>query len=116
MLPQDQGGVVDSSLKVYRTLNVCVVDASIIPLHVSAHPSCTVHGIAEKAADMILLGKQLYLQMSFLPSAMTLQHGRSDIKHMLRIFKYALSTILVHLYPLLYWDFKLNSIYMYIRI
>jgi choline dehydrogenase-like flavoprotein len=57
MIPQDQGGVVDSFLKVYGTLNVRVVDASIIPLHLSAHPSCTIYGIAEKAADMILSGK-----------------------------------------------------------
>ncbi|KIM91387.1 GMC oxidoreductase [Piloderma croceum F 1598] len=56
MLPKTQGGVVDSSLKVYGTSNVRVVDASIIPLHISAHTQATVYGIAEKAADIILLG------------------------------------------------------------
>ena len=57
MLPRDQGGVVDSFLKVYGTSNVRVVDASIIPLHLSAHPSSSVYGIAEKAADIILSGR-----------------------------------------------------------
>jgi choline dehydrogenase-like flavoprotein len=56
MLPRQDGGVVDSSLKVYGTANVRVVDASIIPLHISAHPQGTVYGIAEKAADIILNG------------------------------------------------------------
>jgi choline dehydrogenase-like flavoprotein len=55
MLPKNQGGVVDSSLKVYGTSNVRVVDASIIPLHISAHIQATTYGIAEKAADIILL-------------------------------------------------------------
>lgn len=32
MLPLDQGGVVDSNLKVYGTDNVFAGDASIIPL------------------------------------------------------------------------------------
>jgi choline dehydrogenase-like flavoprotein len=54
MLPKNQGGVVDSSLKVYGTSNVRVVDASIIPLHISAHIQATIYGIAEKAADIIL--------------------------------------------------------------
>lgn len=54
MLPKHQGGVVDSSLKIYGTSNVRVVDASIIPLHISAHTQATTYGIAEKAADIIL--------------------------------------------------------------
>jgi choline dehydrogenase-like flavoprotein len=54
MLPQNQGGVVDPSLKVYGTSNVRVVDASIIPLHIAAHVQSTIYGIAEKAADIIL--------------------------------------------------------------
>jgi choline dehydrogenase-like flavoprotein len=54
MLPREDGGVVDSTLKVYGTANVRVVDASIIPVHISAHPQGTVYGIAEKAADIIL--------------------------------------------------------------
>jgi len=57
MLPRNEGGVVDSSLKVYGTSNVRVVDASIIPLHISAHLQSTVYGIAEKAADIILHGQ-----------------------------------------------------------
>ncbi|KAF7968338.1 hypothetical protein HWV62_30963 [Athelia sp. TMB] len=54
MLPRNQGGVVDPTLKIYGTTNVRVVDASIIPLHISAHLQATVYGIAEKAADIIL--------------------------------------------------------------
>lgn len=53
MLPRNQGGVVDNTLKVYGTSNVRVCDASIIPLHVSAHIQATVYGIAEALADII---------------------------------------------------------------
>ncbi|KAK0202991.1 hypothetical protein DFS33DRAFT_1437781 [Desarmillaria ectypa] len=40
MLPRDEGGVVDSKLKVYGTTNVRVVDLSIAPMQVSAHTQC----------------------------------------------------------------------------
>ncbi|PWN27337.1 alcohol oxidase [Jaminaea rosea] len=54
MLPQNKGGVVDANLRVYQTENVRVVDASIMPVHISAHIMRTTYGIAEKAADLIL--------------------------------------------------------------
>ncbi|KAA1470110.1 alcohol oxidase [Dentipellis sp. KUC8613] len=53
MLPRKDGGVVDSNLKVYGTKNLRVVDASVIPLILSAHIQSTVYAIAEKAADII---------------------------------------------------------------
>ncbi|KAL8695818.1 MAG: hypothetical protein Q9224_003138 [Gallowayella concinna] len=53
MLPRDQGGVVDTRLKVYGTKNVRVVDASITPLHVRGNTVSLTYAIAEKAADII---------------------------------------------------------------
>lgn len=59
--PKAQGGVVDASLKVYGTANVRVADASVIPVHISAHIQATVYGIAEAAAA-IIHNKWTYLQ------------------------------------------------------
>lgn len=53
MLPQNQGGVVDASLTVYGTQNLRVIDASIIPVHVSAHIMATIYGIAEAGVAII---------------------------------------------------------------
>jgi choline dehydrogenase-like flavoprotein len=54
LLPEKDGGVVNSELKVYGVKGLRVVDASIIPLLPSAHLQTLVYGIAEKAAGMII--------------------------------------------------------------
>ncbi|KAH7347081.1 hypothetical protein BKA66DRAFT_432829 [Pyrenochaeta sp. MPI-SDFR-AT-0127] len=54
LLPEKDGGVVDSNLKVYGIKRLRVVDASIIPLLPSAHIQTLVYGIAERAAEMII--------------------------------------------------------------
>ncbi|KZT24335.1 GMC oxidoreductase [Neolentinus lepideus HHB14362 ss-1] len=53
MMRQDLGGVVNAQLIVYNTTNLRVVDASILPLQISAHLAATLYGVAEKAADLI---------------------------------------------------------------
>jgi len=53
MLPRDDGGVVDASLKVYGTNNLRVVDLSILPLEPSCHTQSLAYAIGEKAADII---------------------------------------------------------------
>jgi choline dehydrogenase-like flavoprotein len=47
-------GVVDSKLRVHGVKGLRIVDASIMPLQISAHLQATVYAIAEKGASMIL--------------------------------------------------------------
>lgn len=51
MLPLKQGGVVDSSLVVWGTQNLRVVDAGIFPLIPAAHLQAVVYGVAEKVCS-----------------------------------------------------------------
>jgi choline dehydrogenase len=53
MMKEELGGVVDCRLKVYGIKNVRAVDASVLPIQLSAHLSSSLYGIAEKAAMMI---------------------------------------------------------------
>lgn len=53
MMKEELGGVVDSRLKIYGIENVRAVDASVLPIQLSAHLSSSLYGIAEKAAMMI---------------------------------------------------------------
>ncbi|KAK1498952.1 choline dehydrogenase [Colletotrichum cuscutae] len=54
MLPKEDSGVVNPSLKVYGAENLRVVDASIMPVLISAHIQTAIYGIAERAADIII--------------------------------------------------------------
>ncbi|KAG6849515.1 hypothetical protein H0H93_007818 [Arthromyces matolae] len=51
MMRRDLG--VNAQLQVYDTNNVRIVDASVMPMQISAHLSATLYGVAEKAADLI---------------------------------------------------------------
>lgn len=53
MMKEEMGGVVDNRLRVYGTKKLRVVDASIVPVQLSAHLSSSLFGVAEKAAVMI---------------------------------------------------------------
>lgn len=54
MLPEEDEGVVDSELRVHGVPNLRVVDASVIPMLISAHIQTAVYGIAEIAASKII--------------------------------------------------------------
>jgi choline dehydrogenase len=54
MMPRAWGGVVSPELKVYGTQKLRVIDASILPLQITAHTSPMAYAIAHKAADLIL--------------------------------------------------------------
>ncbi|KAL5495905.1 hypothetical protein ACEPAI_1369 [Sanghuangporus weigelae] len=56
MMRRELGGVVDGKLRVYDTVNLRVADASVLPIHLSAHLQSTIYGVAEKAADIIKSG------------------------------------------------------------
>ena len=50
----ERGGVVDERLRVYGVKGLRVVDASVMPLQISAHLQATVYAIGEKGAAMVL--------------------------------------------------------------
>ncbi|KAI0096608.1 oxidoreductase [Nemania sp. FL0031] len=53
MLPENAGGVVDASLRVYGVDNLRIVDSSVVPLLPPGNLQSTVYAVAERAADII---------------------------------------------------------------
>ncbi|KAK5688443.1 hypothetical protein LTS10_000421 [Elasticomyces elasticus] len=53
MMKEEFGGVVGTDFKVYGIENVRAIDASVLPIQLSAHLSSSLYGIAERAAVAI---------------------------------------------------------------
>ncbi|KAK8006075.1 alcohol dehydrogenase [Apiospora marii] len=53
MMPQELGGVVDQTLRVYGVRNLRVIDASIMPVLPGGNTCQPTYALAEKAADII---------------------------------------------------------------
>ncbi|TIB89961.1 alcohol oxidase [Wallemia mellicola] len=77
MLPEENGGVVDSQMRVYNVDNLRVIDSSTIPLPVAAHHMQVTYAICEKGADLI----RGYQKASDSPSATDSESGASLSKH-----------------------------------
>jgi choline dehydrogenase len=56
MMPLQLGGVVGPDFKVYKTANVWVIDASVIPMPLSTHLASVVYAMAMRAAEAIKQG------------------------------------------------------------
>ncbi|KAJ6496169.1 aryl-alcohol oxidase-like protein, partial [Mycena sanguinolenta] len=56
---EDNFGVTNPDLTVKKTTGLRIVDASVLPYPVSAHPQAAIYGIAERAADLIKKKYQL---------------------------------------------------------
>ncbi|GAA5911812.1 hypothetical protein JCM6882_003365 [Rhodosporidiobolus microsporus] len=54
MLPESQGGVIDTRLRVYGVTGLRIIDGSIVPVEMSAHLMAPLYGLAEKAAELII--------------------------------------------------------------
>jgi choline dehydrogenase len=53
MMPERDGGVVDTHLRVYGVRGLRVVDASVMPMEIRNNIQSAVYAVAEKAADII---------------------------------------------------------------
>lgn len=73
MLPRENGGVVDSHLRVYGVDNLRVIDSSTIPLPIAAHHMQITYALCEKGADLI----RGYEKASDSPSATESESGGS---------------------------------------
>ena len=89
MLPLEQGGVVDSHLRVWGTQNLRVVDAGVFPMIPAAHLQAVVYGVAEKVDVLALQTCGTLLttsQRQLISSRQTIfQHSR--YRHHLQILR-----------------------------
>jgi choline dehydrogenase-like flavoprotein len=61
----DLMGVVDNELRVRGVERLRVVDASVMPTHITGHPNSAIMMIGEKAADLITAASQTNARAAF---------------------------------------------------